>query len=157
MLHPMQTLSRANGASSSYKRLPAFGENVRYATRDTCRLRAKARTGRQESSRLRPPPAGRSPRLEARRGQLEARELEAGRYRAADQRPGPEARGLLPGAGRHHRLRALAGGKVGPQPHLAPAPRVGDRQRQGAPAYQCQASDASTRCQRDTSPAASRK
>ena len=97
-------------------------------------------------------------RLEARRGQLEARELEAGRHRAADQCPLPAARGLLPGAGRHHRLRALAGGKIGSQRRTSCRPPASSIvSARAAPAYQCQASDASTRCQRDTSPAASRK
>ena len=47
--------------------------------------------------------------------------------RQASRRQGSR---LLPGAGRHHRLRALAGGQVGAQPDVASARRVGDRQHQ---------------------------
>ena len=53
------------------------------------------------------PPAGWS--------HLEARELERRRDRAAGERPRPQRPGALPGAGRDHRLRPLAGGQVAPQ------------------------------------------
>ena len=129
----MQSLSRAVRASSSYKGLPAIGENVQSATagRAAGCGRPKRRMARQICNALRPRRVRRSRRLEARRRQLEARELEARRHRAADQRPGAEARGLLPGAGRHHRLRALAGGEVGAQPERRAGP---SRRRSSAPA-----------------------
>ena len=70
-------------------------------------------------------------RLEVRRGQLEVRELEAGRNRTADQRPRAEAVRLLPGARRHDGLRALAGGEVDAQRSVAArACIVGDGEEQ---------------------------
>src|SRR5262245_53832381 len=71
-----------------------------------------------------------APGLEVRRRQLETRELEARRHRAADERPGAKALGPLPSAGRHHRLWALTGEEVGPEPQLMAVSLVGNGQSQ---------------------------
>src|SRR5215831_14777717 len=72
-------------------------------------------------------------RLEVESCQLETRDVEAWRHRAADERPGSEALGALPDAGRHHCLWALTGEEVGPEPQLVAArqaSRVGNGQGQ---------------------------
>jgi len=56
-------------------------------------------------------------------GQLKARELEARRHRATDERPVAERFGCLPGVHRHRRLRTFAGVKIGSEHHALDAPR----------------------------------
>ena len=95
--------------------------------------------------------------FEFRRREFEGGELESGCNRTPNQRPGTKAVCLLPGVRRYDGLWTLYGGEIGSQGGGAtPAPSA-MASSSGAPAYQCQASAASTRCQRDTSPSRSRK
>ena len=89
-------------------------------------------------------------------GHLESRELEARRDRAADQRPGAEA--VAPAANGRRGTTACGrspAARSAPRRMSAALPSGGAMDSaSGAPAYQCQTSAASTRCQRETSPAA---
>ena len=99
-------------------------------------------------------------RCPVRRRHLEARELKSRRDRAADQRPVAERFRRLPVTGRHDALRPLAGREIGAELHapdrsvLAPRP---SRAPAARPHSRCQISTASTRCQCERSPRASRK
>src|SRR5262247_3933964 len=80
-----------------------------------------------------PTASGTGQRLKILRRQLEARKLEAGRHRAADQAPGAAAFRALPCPRRHHGLRSLPGREIRAQLKAAELASIGDpEQERGA-------------------------